>query len=78
MSIPTEEQRARFEATLLKMEQAAELHRRFINSPIGTTIATESGNIKSLPTLVKDVSDLNAEMALLITDITDGINTLVR
>lgn len=75
MSITTD-QTERFEAALQRMEGAANTHNLFLNLPIGFTVPTEAGSIKSLATLANDVENLGSEIGEFTVEIADLLNTL--
>lgn len=76
MSDITQDQRDRFEAALQLMEGAAVTHQQFLNLPIGQTVQTESGPVKSLPTLANEVEVLGAEVGETLVEIAAHLDTL--
>lgn len=76
MSELTEDQRQRFEDTLTKMEAVTELHHQFIHSPVGETVPTQSGPLKTLATLEHDVDMLGAGFSEFTLEIAAHLDTL--
>lgn len=77
MSTPTQDQQQRFETALQRMEQSAETHRLFLNLPVGFTVPTDAGPIKSLATLANDVENIGAEVGDFAVEIADLLDDLV-